>query len=151
MSGGRPRDVSFPPEQMIELGKEMVQWVKDNKPLHIKQWYSIQKMFTYNQWKTMQVCKEFFPYYEQALNIISIQYIDKTSNIRDSVSHRFLRAYFKDVREQEDEDADRETERKRSIENTKQTNFTIVVPHGLASGANIPTSTIPDPITNSSE
>lgn len=145
MVAGAPRTVSLPPEQMIELGKEMVQWVKDHpKTLHLSEWYTIYKGYTYNQWKVFIQIEEFLPYYEQALKIVGLKYIDKTSNVRDSISHRWQRVYFKDVKEQEDEDLDAEAERKKGIEGTKQSTYNILVNHDLASGASIPTQKLPD-------
>lgn len=105
MVAGRPRTTSFSPEEMIELGKEMVAWVEENEPLHLKQWYSIEKMFLYEEWKAFIRKPEFVPYYEQALSLVSLQYLDKNSTIRDSIANRFLRVYFKDAKESEDEEA----------------------------------------------
>lgn len=105
MPVGAPRTNSPSPEEMVELGKEMLAWVYENNPLHIKQWYSIKKGILYKDWKAMIQLSEFLPYYEQAVSYVSLQYLDKTSNIRDSVSHRFLRVYFKDVKDEEDETA----------------------------------------------
>ncbi len=110
----RPREFSFPPEQMIELGKEMVSWVLDNQQtiLHLSQWYTIHKGYTYNEWKNFIAKEEFFPYYEQALKIVGIKYIDKNTNVRDKISDRWQRIYFRDLSEQEDLDADAEVTRK---------------------------------------
>jgi hypothetical protein len=105
MVAGAPRTTSPSPEEVIKLGKEMLAWVKEKNPIHIKQWYSIEKGIIYKDWKALIQLKEFLPYYEQALNIISLKYIDKTSEIRDSVAHRFLRVYYKDVKDEEDETA----------------------------------------------
>ena len=46
----RPRVFSFSIEEMIELGKEMVDYVKANKStiLHLSEWYTIEKGYTYN-------------------------------------------------------------------------------------------------------
>lgn len=102
----RPRIISLSEEEMEVLGQEMIDWVKKHKPLHLSQWYTIEKGFTYNEWKTFIVKVEFFPYYEQALKIVGIQYLDKNSNVRDGISQRWQRAYFKDLKEIEDQDLD---------------------------------------------
>lgn len=102
--GGRPRTTSFSIEDMEKLGVEMVNWVIVNKPLHLSQWYTIEKMITYNKWKAMIQCEEFLPYYEKALKLIGIQYIDKESRVRDSISQRWQRTYFNDLRELEDKE-----------------------------------------------
>lgn len=108
MVAGRPRTTSFTPEKMIELGKEMVGYVVKNKMkiLHLSEWYTIEKGFTYNEWKTFIQRQEFIPYYEQALKIIGLKYVDKNSNVRDGISQRWQRVYFADLKEQEDRDAD---------------------------------------------
>lgn len=101
-AGGRPRTQSLPPDQMIELGKEMVEWVKKHNPLHLKQWYSMQKHIVRKQWRAMKDIPEFLPYYEEALSIVSLNYIN--GNINSSIAQRFLRIYFDDLKDQEDED-----------------------------------------------
>ncbi len=112
----RPREFSFPPEEMIELGKEMISYVKKNKKtiLHLSEWYTIEKGFTYNEWKNFIQKDEFFPYYEQALKIVGLKYVDKSSNVRDGISNRWQRLYFGDLREIEDADAEADAARKAS-------------------------------------
>ena len=112
MVAGAPRTVTPPYDDLIALGKEMVQWFKDHpETLHIQEWYSIEKMILYKDWKAIIVKPEFFPYYEQALAIVGKKYLDKTSNIRDSVSHRFIRHYFKHTKEDEDAEQQERLER----------------------------------------
>jgi len=99
----RPRATSFPPEEMEKLGQEMVDWVKEHKPIHIKQWYCVERGFIYNEWKAMIQLREFLPYYEEAMHLVGLNYINGTIN--PSIAHRFIRVYFKDVKEEEDETA----------------------------------------------
>jgi hypothetical protein len=130
MAGGRPRVFSLSEKDMIELGKEMVDYVKKNKKtiVHLCEWYTIEKGFTYNEWKNFIQKQEFFPYYEQALKIVGLKYVDKNSNIRDGISQRWQRVYFADLKEQEDRDSDDNELRKasslkgeaRAIEQEKQ-------------------------------
>ena len=104
MVAGRPRTVSFPPEEMEKLGQEMILWIMAHPDiLHLSEWYTIEKYFTYNQWKAFLQCNDFLPYYEVALKMVGRKYLDKTSNIRDSISQRWQRVYFKDLKEEEDE------------------------------------------------
>jgi hypothetical protein len=112
----RPRVFSFSEEEMILLGQEMVEFVKKNKKtiLHLSEWYTIEKGFTYNEWKNFIQKAEFFPYYEQALKIVGLKYVDKSSNVRDSISQRWQRIYFGDLREGEDADAEAAELRKAS-------------------------------------
>jgi hypothetical protein len=100
--GGRPRTTSFSEEEMIALGKEMVDWVKANNPIHINLWYSGHKRFTYNEWKSFIQLEEFLPHYQEAMTHIGKNYLDGTIN--SSIAHRFLRLYFKDLKEIEDND-----------------------------------------------
>ena len=111
----RPRSVSLSPEEMIALGKEMVKFVNDHTDiqedkkkyeeiLHLSEWYTIEKKFTYNEWKSFIQKEEFIPYYEQALKIIAKKYINGTIN--PSIAQRFLRIYFADLKLQENEDLD---------------------------------------------
>ncbi len=103
----RPRIVSMSPEEMITLGEEMVSYVNEHKStiLHLSEWYTILKGFTYKEWKTFIHREEFIPYYEQALKIVGLKYVDKNSNVRDGISQRWQRIYFGDLKEQEDLDA----------------------------------------------
>ena len=116
MPSGRLRTVSYSDEKMIELGEEMIDYVKKNKKtiLHLSEWYTIEKGFIYNEWKTFIQREVFIPYYEKALKIVGLRYVDKNSNVRDSISQRWQRIYFKDLREGEDEDADKNEARKAS-------------------------------------
>lgn len=117
-NGGRPRTVSLPPDDMVKLGEEMLEWLQNNPDtLHLSKWYSQTKMFTYKQWDTFTKAPEFFPYYEKALSIVAEKYIDGT--IHPSISQRFLRIYFKDVRDSEDEKMRFEYELKGKAEQAK--------------------------------
>ncbi len=114
--GGRPRDVSFSEEQMMDLGEEMVEWLKNHpKTLHLSEWYTIEKGFIYNTWKTFIQRREFVPYYEIALKIVGKKYLDKNSNVNPGISQRWQRVYFKDLKDQEDQDADDTIERENKL------------------------------------
>jgi hypothetical protein len=106
--------VSFSDEEFIALGEEMIKYVRENqdKILHLCEWYTIEKGFTYKEWKTFIQKEVFLPYYEKALKIVGLKYVDKTSNVRDNISPRWQRIYFGDLREGEDEDADNNELRK---------------------------------------
>lgn len=124
MAVGCPRTVSLSEKDMIALGEEMVAYVKKNrkKMLHLSEWYTIEKAFTYNEWKTFIQKEEFLPYYEIALKIVGMQYLDKTSNVRDSISQRWQRIYFPDLKEGEDADKEADEARKaRSLKDEAET------------------------------
>jgi hypothetical protein len=110
MAGGRPREVTPPKDELIALGKEMVKWVKQNNPCHISAWYIGVKHILRSDWRKYIEKEEFRTYYEQALQIIGEQYVVKESQIEPSIKHRWLRLYFGDLREQENEDKKFEAE-----------------------------------------
>lgn len=103
---GRPRTVSLEPDEMKKLGQEMLDWVAENDPLHLSQWYTIHMGITYNQWKAMIAMPEFLPYYEQALKLVGLKYLDgESKRVKEGISQRWQRIYFKDLKEEEDETA----------------------------------------------
>lgn len=107
---GRPR-TSTPPDPELEiLGQELVDWAtyadtekpkKDDKRIHLKQWYSLVKGLTKKNWDHMCEKEIFRAYYEKAQAAISIRYIDGTVN--PSIAQRFLRLYFSELKKDEDQ------------------------------------------------
>lgn len=104
MAGGRPRTVSPPPEECIKLGEEMIEWVIQNQPTHLSEWFSIEKMIPWKTWNAMCELPEFLPYYEKALALVAIKTRDKTMS--DGVSQRFLSLYHRDLKKEERENAE---------------------------------------------
>ena len=102
---GRPRTVSFEPDEMIKLGEGMVKWCSENKPLHLSQFWSVYKDISDDDWETLKKRPEFVRYYAKAMRIIGYSYLDKDSKVDCRVKDRWLRVYFKDLKNQEDEDA----------------------------------------------
>ena len=80
--------------------------------LHVSEWWAIEMFFLESVWDTMCRAPEFFPYYELALRIIGKKYLDKNSSIRDGISQRWQRVYFKDLKKSEDQDLDADAQRK---------------------------------------
>jgi hypothetical protein len=107
----RPRTVSLEPEEMIKLGEEMVEWVMENKPIHLSMWYTQLKDFSDKEWNAMRQIPEFLHYYEKALKLVGYSYLDKDSNVDGRLKDRWQRVYFKDLKHQEDQDADAKIER----------------------------------------
>lgn len=105
MAGGRPRTVTPSPEEMIELGKEMCKWVSENNPIHLSLWYTMQKDITDNEWNTYRQRPEFVHYYTKALKMVGMNYLNKDSQVDGRIKDRWLRVYFKDLKEEEDETA----------------------------------------------
>ncbi len=115
MVAGAPRTVCPSPEEMVELGKQMIQWIKDHpEALHVSAWYSCEMFITRKTWDTMIDKEEFIPYYELALSLISQKYLDKDSNVREGVSQRWQRSYFRDLKKNEDQDKDDDVIRQKS-------------------------------------
>jgi hypothetical protein len=114
MPAGRPRTTSFDPAEMIALGEEMILWIKARPDiLHLSEWYTIEKGFIYKEWKAFIQMPEFLPYYEKALKLVGLKYLDKESRVRDGISHRWMRVYFPDLREEEEATKDADSERKK--------------------------------------
>ena len=138
MPAGAPRTVSLSPDEMIELGKEMVKWVSLNNPLHLSQWYSFQKKFTKKQWRAMILCDEFLTYYEEALQLVGLNYIKKNSDVEPSIKQRWQRVYFDDLRMSEDEDLDAVAERSKKIAAIQhQSTIEIHASQALTDGSNV--------------
>lgn len=116
MPAGRPRTLSFTPEEMVELGKEMLEWLENAEDLvHLSDWYTLHKKFTYNEWKSFIQRAEFLPYYENALKIVGRVYLKKDSPVEPSLKQRWQRVYYKDLREQEDQDKDDDIKRQTQL------------------------------------
>lgn len=142
-NGGRPRTVSPDDDELVRLGKEMVQWVKANNPMHLKQWYSLEKRMTYKQWESMTQLPVFLPYYEEAINLVSLQYLRKDSPIEPSLKQRWQIVYFRDLKHAEEAKAKADAEL-RKLEESKPTQIIVKVANdGLGSGINVQTEEIP--------
>lgn len=106
MAGGRPRTVCPEHDELIALGEEMLDWLTHHpEALHVSEWYSIEKFIVEKVWELMIGKPEFSGYYEKAKRIIGKKYLDKSSNVREGISQRWQRVYFKDLREEENETA----------------------------------------------
>lgn len=121
----RPRSVSLSDEEMISLGEEMCQWVSDNKPMHLCEWYSFEKNITDSDWDAMRKIPSFLHYYNKALKLVGMQYLSKESPVEPSLKQRWQRVYFKDLKKQEDEDLDAAEERKVKAANQNISAFTV--------------------------
>ena len=99
---GRPRTVSPEPAECIELGEEMVEWVILNKPTHLTEWFSIEKMIPWKMWDAMCQIPEFLPYYEIALSLVAKSARDGTLNT--TIAQRFLSLYHRDMKRMENDD-----------------------------------------------
>jgi hypothetical protein len=115
MAGGRPRTSSPEKEELIELGKDLVQWASQQSekgaPIRVRfcDWYTDQG-FIRSQWEDFRDKPEFSWYYEKARSLMALRYIDGTVN--QSIAHRYLRIYDPEMRDSEDKDSDAEVVRK---------------------------------------
>lgn len=113
--GGRPRTSSPNKEELIELGKNLVQWASEQTtkkdPLRVRfcDWYTDQG-FIRKQWEDFHNKPEFSWYYEKARSLMALRYIDGTVN--QSIAHRYLRIYDPEMKDSEDNDAEVVEERK---------------------------------------
>lgn len=115
MAGGRPRSAIPEKEELIQLGKELVQWASEKQkkgdPIRVRfcDWYTEQG-FVRKQWEHMREKPEFQWYYEKARSLMALRYVDGTVN--QSIAHRYLRMYDPELRDDEDITADVDADRK---------------------------------------
>ena len=69
--------------------------------------------FTDEAWDTFRKRPEFVHYYTKALKLVGYAYIDKDSQVDVRLKDRWQRVYFKDLKYQEDQDADEASARKK--------------------------------------
>lgn len=131
LTSGRPRSVIPEKEELIELGKDLIEWAstqqKKGDPIRVRfcDWYT-DRGFIRKQWEEFRDKPEFSWYYEKARSLMALRYIDGTVN--QSIAHRYLRIYDPELKNEEDKDADANELRKaaslkgeaRAIEEEKQ-------------------------------
>lgn len=113
--GGRPRKNIPETDELIELGKDLVEWAsaqtKKGDTIRVRycDWYT-PKGFIRKQWESFRDLPEFEWYYERARSLLGLRYIDGTVN--QSIAHRYLRIYDPELRDSEDLDLDQAEARK---------------------------------------
>lgn len=115
---GRFRTVCPSDEELVVLGEELVEWVRQNNPVHICEWYQFEKDITDNCWEVMIQKEVFLAYYKKALKMIGLNYLKEDTGIEPNVKNRWLRLYWKDLRKQEDQDKDDDIARQRQLGET---------------------------------
>lgn len=103
-TAGRPRITVPTDKELIRLGKEMVEWATeptDEFRAHITQWYSIKKEIPKNSFDLYITKPAFQDYYRRTIQALAVKYLDGTVN--QSIAQRFLRLYFPELREEENE------------------------------------------------
>jgi hypothetical protein len=107
--GGRPRTCIPSKDELIELGKDLVEWAsakqKKGDPIRVRfcDWYT-DRGFIRRQWEEFRDKPEFSWYYEKARSLLALRYIDGTVN--QSIAHRYLRMYDPEMKDNEDKDSD---------------------------------------------
>jgi hypothetical protein len=105
----RPRESIPEKEELIELGKDLLEWASETKlqkndmRMRYCDWFCIKHGFIREQWKLMLQKPEFRPYYEQAQSYLGNKWIN--SEIDVGLKHRFMRSYCAEVKEEENEKA----------------------------------------------
>lgn len=107
MVAGAPRTKLPGKEELIELGKDLVEWATDEseqakkeKRLRYCQWYSLKHGYLHNDWDNMVKKPEFFGYYEKAQTALAQRWL---TEMNPSIAHRFIRIYCPEIRKDEDE------------------------------------------------
>ena len=100
---GRPRTTTPNDEELIELGKDLLQWATeetDELRCRFPEWYCLKQGFIKKQWDLMLQKETFRSYYEMAQAALAKRYMNGTIN--PSIAHRFLRIYTPEVKDDED-------------------------------------------------
>jgi hypothetical protein len=115
LTSGRPRTAIPQKDELIELGKDLVEWAsekhKRGEAVRVRfcDWYT-DRGFIRRQWEDFRDKPEFAWYYEKARSLMATRYVDGTIN--QSIAHRYLRIYDPELRDEENIDADQDVARK---------------------------------------
>lgn len=113
MPAGAPRTSSPPKEKVIELGKDLVEWI--NAPmqpgelpgdrLRFADWYCIKHFMTKSEFDALCKLPEFSVYYEYARAKFAqkINNSGKKETISEGIAQRYMRYYVPEVRDEENE------------------------------------------------
>lgn len=100
---GRPRTTTPCDEELHKLGAEFVKWASEpSEEVRIRycQFYSQLKGILKKEWDMILQKEVFREYYEKAQSAIALKWI--TGAVNPSISHRFIRLYCPDVKQDED-------------------------------------------------
>jgi len=101
---GRP-PTSFTDEEVHSLGTELLSWMceryaADKPPIHLTEWYFLEKKMLYHDWDALRNRLGFIQYYDSALEMMTL-FTQKNSTLATAYGSRFLGVYSKDLREHE--------------------------------------------------
>lgn len=114
---GRPPDTSD--KELVELGKEMVEWFMDNPDAIFIQEFAIHKNLPVTKLFHWNDQREIFrSYYERARAICGVRQVKgagKEHGLQHGIAQRFMTTYFTDVKRTEKELAQRDEVEKQPI------------------------------------
>lgn len=128
MAIGRPPKV-YSDEDVVKLGEELITWIRKrfndkDMPIHLTEWYSLEKDILYHDWDNIRKRAHFLKYYDSALELMSLCTM-ANKNLETAYGSRFLGVYSKDLRKHEREVKfeviDHEAEVKAEANNKNQT------------------------------
>ena len=105
ISHGRPPE-SFPDDELIEIGKEMVEWFENNELALFMQEFAIHRKIPFRKLYALAERKVFADYYESAKNICAkriAKEAGKPNGLKEGIAQRFLACYFHDLKQTEKE------------------------------------------------
>lgn len=122
MAGGRPRTSCPEYDDLIELGKKLVEWSSDEDPNKLRwcDWYT-ELGFIKVQWDKMLEKPEFRAYYERAQKNLARKWLNGTVN--SSIAHRFLWLYCPDLKASEIEKMEIEANIKKTKDESEAHNI----------------------------
>lgn len=115
--------------EVIALGEELVSWIRmrfnaKDMPVHLTEWYLLEKDIMYPDWDLLRRRIEFRQYYDSALELMCLC-TQKNKTLEVAYGSRFLGVYSKDLRKHEKdikfEVIDHEAEVKAEASNKNQT------------------------------
>lgn len=104
MVAGRPPKVHSD-EEVVSLGKEMVDWIIEKiesgkPPVHLTQWYVLNKRISYPDWDLLRRREQFRQYYDTATDLMALSTMTN-KDLEVAYGSRFLGLYSKDLRQHE--------------------------------------------------
>jgi len=122
MSLGRPRTNCPEDEELIELGKELVEWSKNDNPEDLRwcNWHS-PKGILRKTWEQMIQKEAFRIYYEEAQHNLARKWL--RCDVHHSIAHRFLWMYCPDLKKDEVEKMEIEANVKKTKDESEAHNI----------------------------
>lgn len=104
---GRPYNEGFSNEEIIQIGKDLLTWIKEcdekkSEVVHLSQFYSELKEICYSQWQSIIRRDCFLPYYDRAREWMGKRILNN-KELPQSYGNRFLGIYFKEIKDNERE------------------------------------------------